>query len=455
MDYSFLTRSYDIRGIYPIQINEELYYYIGQLLAQRFDAKIFSVWYDARPSSVSLKDAMIQGILDAGKNVIELWLCSTDMVTFSSGYYEEIEAGIMITASHNPKEYNGIKACLNNAVPINMQTFWTEILNYLRTDPDKVLATNKWQVTQRDIIQDRINHIRSFVSPDTIKKFNIVVDAGNGTAWVFIGRLLDTFWINYSPLYFEPDGTYPNHDANPLILENIQDMIDKVKETWADLGVAFDGDADRMVVCDEKGEVFTWSLTTAAIAKKMLEKHSWASIIYNTVCGRVAQETIKDNWWKAIRSLVGHAYIKEMMKKDPEVVFAWEHSGHYFFKDNWNADSGSIAFTILLEILSKFDGSISAFRQQYVKYLAIPETNFEVTSRDKISSIYQELKKTYHDAEEIATDDGILVNYADWWFNVRPSSNEPLLRLNMEAVSQELLDQKFDELKKIITIYGK
>ncbi|MBP8017100.1 phosphomannomutase/phosphoglucomutase, partial [Candidatus Gracilibacteria bacterium] len=384
-------------------------------------------------------------IIDAGKNVIDIDLCSTDMIYFASGKYDEIDIGLMITASHNPKEYNGLKACFKNAFPINMKETGKEIKKYLVDWKDNK-NLKKGTYTKKDISDDFVKHVTSFINIKNIKPLKIVADAGNGVAGVFMEKLANKLGFKLIPIYFEPDGNFPNHHPSPIEKENVQDLIKKVKESGADLGVAFDGDADRMYICDEKGEMWNGTITTAMISKLMLEKNPGKKIVYNAICGNIVPEIIAKNKGIGIKEKVGHVYIKEKMGKDNDVIFGGEHSGHYYFRKNWNADSGVIAFTIILELISKSNKKASDLKKEFEKYFSIDETNFKVSSVEKKLA---EIKNIYSSGIQDELD-GLTVRFKDFWFNVRPSSNEPLLRLNLEASSESLLKEKTEELLEII-----
>jgi len=448
MPFSILQRSYDLRGIFPQEINEELFLKLWFFFWEFFDWNNIAIGYDARQSSPELKNAIIHWLQKSGKNIIDIWFCSTDMLTFSTGHFKDIDAWIMITASHNPKQYNGLKVCKKLAKPINIKEISPQIINFL--NKKNITWGNigwGWKIIKRDIKQERIKHILSFINPDSIKPLKIVVDGWNGSAWVFIEELLKQINCEIIPLFLEPDWIFPNHEANPLKPENTKDMIQKVKETKADLGVAFDGDADRMMICDENGEMLSWTIITALIAEHICKNNPKAKIISNTVCWRIIPETIKKYWWIHLRSKVWHTYIKTMMQKNQEILFAWEHSAHYFFKDNRNADSAAIALCIVLELFSTKRNKISEMKNNYDKYVSIHETNFQIKNP---TPIYNKLKQQFPDWT-ISEEDGLLIQYPTRRFNIRASSNEPLIRLNLEADTKEILDKKLKTIKNIIT----
>jgi len=441
---SIFSKSYDLRWIYWTDIDENLFKKLWEFFWYFLKWQNIAIGYDARLSSPSLKNSIIESLNKFWKNTIEIWLCSTDMLTFSTGYFDSIDWWIMITASHNPKEYNWLKVCLKNAFPVSFQNIEKQILKFFDNSPEP--NWEKWTNSQKNITQERINHIISFVDKTKIKPLKIVVDWWNWSAGVFIETLLKNLNCEIVPLFLDPDWNFPNHEANPIKPENTKDLVQKVKQTWADLWVAFDWDADRMMICDENWDMLSWTITTAIIAENILQKRPWSKIIFNTVCGKIASETIKKNWWIPIRSKVWHAYIKEMMKNDPEIVFAGEHSAHYFFKNNRNADSASIALAIILEIISAKKTKVSDIRKYYDKYFSIHETNFKTNNSQKILQI---LKNTYWNWK-ISEEDWLLIEFDQRRFNVRSSSNEPLLRLNLEWNTQEIMLSKFQEIQKTI-----
>lgn len=445
MNLEILDKSYDIRWIYPNDLDEEFYFKLWYAFAVlNKEARVFAVGCDSRLSSELLKKSLISWIIWAWKNVIDIWLCSTDMIYFASMWYW-VDIAMMITASHNPKEYNWLKSCYKNAVPINMKEFWKEIKDYFLSSSFK-LSESSWRYEKRDISDDFVEHIASFIDISKLKKFKIVADAGNWVAWIFMEKLASKLNFELIPMHFEPDGNFPNHHPSPIEMENVVDMIAKVKEIWADLWVAFDWDADRMYICDENWEIWSWSITTAMISKMMLSKSPWKKIIYNAVSSDIVKKTIEDNYWIPIREKVWHVYIKERMAKDEDIIFGGEHSGHYYFRKNANADSWVIAFAVVLALISSSSKKPSELRKEFEVFYSIEETNSKVSD---VKSKINELKEIYS-AWEIDELDWLTIRFSDYWFNVRPSSNEPLLRLNLEAVSKEIMEEKSKEILDFI-----
>ena len=363
MNLSIIGSSYDIRGIYPTDLDEDFYYRFGRALVSIFHFKRAVIGQDARLSSPSLAASLVRGITDGGVDVVDIGICSTDMVSFSTGHYAEVDFGIMVTASHNPKEYNGMKISSKYAVPVNTKTYGAEIREAMMGDMTPVSHIGSTE--ERDIVEDWIEHICSFIDVANIQPLKVVADAGNGTAGVFFGQLAKRVGIECVPMYFDPDGNFPNHHPSPIEPENMVDLINMVKETHADLGVAFDGDADRMYVCDETGIVFSGTVTTAAIASILLARHPRGAVVYNAVCGDTVRETILAHGGTPIMEKVGHVYLKEAMAKNSDICFGGEHSGHYYFRKNWNADSGVIAFMILLESICLTSKKPSELRKEY------------------------------------------------------------------------------------------
>jgi phosphomannomutase len=340
----------------------------------------------------------------------------------------------MITASHNPGEYNGIKFCREGAKPIGIDTGLAEIRD-LSVANKFVKSVTPGTVASKDVIEDWLTHALSFIEPNKLKPIKVVVDAGNGMAGKIIPELEPYLPIEVVEMYFELDGTFPNHIANPIEPENIQDLIARVKEEKADLGIAFDGDGDRAVLIDENGQALTGTVMTAMLADYFIKKHPNSTVLYNATCGWVVPETIQKNGSTPIRTKVGHSYIKAEMRKH-NAVFAGESSGHYYFKDNFNADSGLIAALVALQMISNSKQPLSKLASAYNKYHHIQETNVEVSDKEAtISKI-----ATAFESQKQDRLDGLTVWFDDAWFNVRPSNTEPILRLNAEAKSKNRLD---------------
>jgi len=437
-----IFKAYDIRGIYPQQLNEEVAYALGRSFAEIADSQTIIIGRDMRESGLSLSEKFAAGVIDQGKNVMMIGQVSTDCSYFASGKYNL--AAAMFTASHNPAEYNGIKFSLAGAQPVSEQTGLKK-MQTMCARQDWPTVKTKGEIEHKEILSEYVNHVLSFIDPAKVKNLKLVVDAGNGMAGKIFPLINAKLKCEVTELYFELDGSFPNHEANPIKPENVADLIAEVKKQKADIGLAFDGDADRVFFIDELGNRISSSLIIALVAKKMLTKHPGATIIYNVPCSKIVPEIIIANGGKAILERVGHSFIKATMKKQG-AIFGGEHSGHYYFKENYYADSGLITAVIVLEILAESNQSFSQLLKEYKKYFAIEETNSQV--KDKTKKL-AELKEKYKDAD-IDDLDGLTFKYPDFWFNVRPSNTEPLLRLNLEANSEKLRDKKAKEILNFI-----
>ena len=442
---SEIFKAYDVRGIYNENLTDEIAYNIGRAFVSFLKCKDVVVGYDMRVSSPKLSKAFMKGVIEAGADVIDIGQVSTDGLYFASGSLKK--AAVMFTASHNPPQYNGLKFCKAMAVPINEDTGLTQI--------KKIIENNKYKksgkagkIVKKNILNDYVEHVLSFIHKGEVKNLKIAVDAGNGMAGKVIPLVYDKLPIKIIPLYFKLDGTFPNHLADPSKYENLKELQRIVKKEKCDFGIAFDGDADRIFFVDEDGEIVNSSLISALLAKSVLEKHPNEKIIYNLVNSKIVPETIEKYGGKAHIERVGHSFIKDTMKRI-HAIFACEHSAHYYFKHNFNADSGIIASLIVCEIVSKENKTLSELLKEFEVYSKIEETNFKV--EDKAKKI-QEIKEHYKgkNPKKIMTMDGISIYFDDWWFNVRPSNTEPLLRLNLEADSKELMEEKKDEVVRVI-----
>lgn len=441
-DMSNIFKAYDVRGIYPEEINEQIAYDIGRSFAVFAQAEKIIIGRDMRASGVSLAENFARGVIDQGVDALLIGEISTDCSYFAAGKYNLPAA--MFTASHNPAQYNGIKFSLAGAVPISEDTGLKKI-EEMASSLNLPAANKKGVIEKKDVLHEYIEHALSFIDKNKIKPLSIAVDAGNGMAGKIIPLIEKKLPCKIIPLYFKLDGSFPNHEANPIKPKNVADLIKSVKANHADLGLAFDGDADRVFFIDESGNRVSSSLISAMLAEQILKKNHGAKIIYNVPCSKIVQETIAANGGKAIKERVGHSFIKATMKQE-SAVFGGEHSGHYYFKDNYFADSGLIAALIVLEIISEISQPFSEILKKYKKYFAIEETDSE--TKDKAAKM-RELKEKYADAR-IEELDGVTFNFPDYWFNVRPSNTEPLLRLNLEASTEELKNKKTEEILNII-----
>ncbi len=446
MDES-IFKSYDVRGIYPETINEEIAEKIGMAFVNHFNLKKVAVGRDGRISSPQLEAAMISGIKKAGADVVKIGIISTDMLYFTSAYYDDIDGGVNVTASHNPKDNNGFKFILKNAVAVSGEEggyAMRDLIKGGKLRPSSHLG-GEGKVEERDIYEDYTKKLKSLIDTSKLKPLKVVVDAGNGVGGFIFEKVISGLPIEYIPLYCEIDGNFPNHQPSPIEDQNLVDIKKKVVDEGADIGLAFDGDGDRIYLIDEKGNAINATIMTAMIAKKMLEKNPGARILYNVNVGWIVPETIKK--MKGIPSItkVGHSLIKAQMRKE-DGLFAGEHSGHYFFKDLYYADSGMLASLIVLELMSEDGRKLSEIVSEYDKYALSGEINTDVADP---SAKIAEIKEKYSDGK-ISELDGLSVEYPDWRFILRPSNTEPLLRLNVEAKTKELMETKRDELLNMI-----
>ncbi len=452
---SKIFKAYDVRGVYGKDLTDDVAYKIGRAFVSFLKCRDVVVGYDMRVSSPKLSKAFMKGANDEGANAIDIGEVSTDGLYFASGFLKK--AGVMFTASHNPPEYNGMKFCKANAVPINEETGLNKIrsiaekIQYEKNN-NKIKKINKKQkigrIIKKNILNEYVKHVLSFIDKDKIRILKIAVDAGNGMAGKIVPLIYKNLRVKIIPLYFKLDGTFPNHLADPSKYENLRKLQETVKKEKCDFGMAFDGDADRIFFIDENGDVINASLISALIIKNILKKHPNKKIIYNLVSSKIVPETIEKYGGKAHIERVGHSFIKDTMRKI-NAVFACEHSAHYYFKHNFNADSGMIASLIVAEIVSKEGRKLSELLREFEVYFKIEETNFKVEDKKaKLKEIVQIYRKK--NPKKIMTMDGVSVYFDDYWFNVRPSNTEPLLRLNLEADSKELMEEKTEELERVI-----
>ncbi|HET7637491.1 MAG TPA: phosphomannomutase/phosphoglucomutase, partial [Ktedonobacteraceae bacterium] len=419
--------AYDVRGIYGETLTDAVAYRIGRAAAQYLNVPEIAVGRDMRLSSPQLAAAILQGITDQGVNAVDLGMTTTDGLYFAVGKFN-YPAGVMITASHNPGKYNGMKFCRAQAFPISLESGLAEIRDLAVSGQFTEPAT-RGKITKRDIIDDYVNHVLTFVDVSKIKPLKVVIDAGNGMAGLVLPRVFQRLPCELVPLYFELDGNFPHHPASPIEPENMVDVQQKVREVHADLGGAFDGDADRMFPVDEHGDLVDGSMVTAAMAESLLRKHPGSTILYNLIVSKSVPALINKSGGKAVRTRVGHSYIKAEMRK-LNAIFGGEHSGHFYFRDNWFADSGLIAFLILLELISVENKPLSEILKPLDQGVRSGEINSTVHDvQGKLQALEDHFGK---DAPSVDKLDGITIDYGDWWFNVRPSNTEPLLRLNLE-----------------------
>ncbi len=440
-----IFKAYDVRGIYGTELTDEAAYAIARAFVQYLGVDRVAVGRDMRVSSPALATAIIRGITDQGADAIDLGMTTTDELYFAVGKFG-YPAGMMITASHNPAQYNGIKMCRAEAVAISSETGGNAIRDLVLSgqvkDPER-----KGQVHHRDVTDDYINHALSFIDVSKIKPLKVAVDAGNGMAGMIIPRVFQRLPATLVPLYFELDGTFPNHPASPIEPENTAVLRQTVRDQHLDMGVAFDGDADRMFLIDEHGNLLGGDMVTALVANSLLRKQPGATILYNLISSRSVPELIERDGGRAVRTRVGHSFIKAQMRQE-NAIFGGEHSGHFYFRDNWYADSGLIAFLIVLELVSESGKPVSELVAAIDKRFRSGEINSEVS--DQKSKIAEIEEKYRAQGAEIDHLDGITVSFPTWWFNVRPSNTEPLLRLNLEADTRDEMERRRDEVLHLI-----
>jgi len=439
-------KAYDVRGIYPSELDEEGGYAIGRAFAEHFEPKKIAVGRDMRISSPSMAAAVNQGVTEGGASVVDIEMVGTEMVYFAVGELG-LDGGIAVTASHNPKEYTGMKIVRRGALPVGGDSGLAEIR-------DRALALSGHDRGQTPAVAERVDiyppfveKVMSFIDPALVKPLGVVIDAANGMAGAMLPPVLAGLPIAAVRCFFEPDGTFPNHEPNPLLEENREFIMAKVREEEADLGIAFDGDADRCFFVDDGGEFVPGDFVTALLAEAMLEREPGGTIIYDVRASWAVRDTVARLGGTALPNRVGHAFIKHRMR-EVDAVFAGEVSGHYYFRDFYQADSGAIPALLMLEVISKKDAPLSEILRPYrERYFLTGEINLRV---DDVALKLQELKEHFAAQGEISHLDGISVTAEDWHMNVRPSNTEPLLRLNLEALDPELRQRKLEEALAVI-----
>jgi phosphomannomutase len=437
-------KAYDVRGVYGKDLDEEGAYAIGRSCVEHFEPRKIAVGHDMRVSSPSMAKAAIEGAADGGADVLDLGLVGTEMVYFAVGELG-LDGGIEVTASHNPKEYTGMKIVRRGALPVGGESGLLEVR-------DRALAgfgevKRRGNVEPYDIWPAYVDRVLSFVDVSAIKPLRVVIDAANGMAGVMLPPILDRLPIDARTYYFEPDGTFPNHEPNPLLPENREFIIAKTRDESADLGVAFDGDADRCFFVDDTGEFVPGDFITALLAESILDKEPGAKIIYDVRASWAVPDTIERAGGVPLINRVGHAFIKHRMRKE-DAVFGGEVSGHYYFRDFSQADSGVVPFLLVLELISKRGQKLSEILAPYRdRYFLTGELNTPVQD---VPVKLQELKERFGSVGNVSHLDGISVDFDDWHFNVRPSNTEPLLRLNLEARTKEQMERRRDEVLGLI-----
>jgi phosphomannomutase len=436
--FAAIVKAYDIRGTVPDQLNARLVFSIGAGFAKFVSGKGSSkvvIGRDMRESGIELSKAFAAGALSEGLGVVDIGLASTDLLYFASGFLDL--PGAMLTASHNPAQYNGIKCCLKAAQPIGQDSGLADIrrgaedlLAQAPADGAVGAVESDERYEHRDLLDEFVAHVLSFTDRDLMAPFRIVADTANGMGGLVAPRVFAGLPVELEVLYGELDGTFPNHPADPIQVENLADLRKRILETGADVGLAYDGDADRVFLVDELAEPLSGSLTTSIVAAAMLEQHPGSTILYNLICSKAVPEVIRERGGIPVRTRVGHSFIKATMA-ETGAVFGGEHSGHYYFRDNYRADSGTIAAVVILGVMSKASLPLSELRKPFERYADSGEINTEVGDAlaviEGVAAIYSQ------QGAELDRLDGLTVDLGDWWFNLRPSNTEPLLRLNLEA----------------------
>jgi phosphomannomutase len=437
-------KAYDVRGLYPSELDEEGAYAIGRAYAEHFEPRRIAVGRDMRVSSPSMARALIEGAADAGSDVLDVGMVGTEMVYFAVGELG-LDGGACVTASHNPKEYTGMKIVRRGALPVGGESGLLDVRDRAlrgfgeRERRGEVRDENIWPAFRERVL--------SFVDPDAIAPLRVVIDAANGMAGAMLPPVLERLPIDAVRCFFAPDGTFPNHEPNPLLPENREFIVAKTLEEGADLGVAFDGDGDRCFFVDDTGGFVPGDFVTALLAEAILAKEPGGKVIYDLRASWAVPETIERAGGKPLPSRVGHAFIKHLMRKE-DALFGGEISGHYYFRDFSQADSGVVPFLLMLELVSRKERKLSEILEPYrSRYFLTGELNTRVAD---VPLKLQELKELFGREGSVSHLDGLSVDADDWHFNVRPSNTEPLLRLNLEARSQELMERKQDEVLAVI-----
>lgn len=449
-DLQTIVKAYDIRGTYPDQIDANTCQALGVGYANYIrsiepETTEIVIARDMRPSGPELTSAFADGVQSQGLNVLDIGLASTDMIYFASGSLNI--PGAMFTASHNPAGYNGIKLCRSAAAPIGEGSGLEEISAVATAWSEGSVAEAETVGTRRsdDLLDAFATHVHSFVDVRTLKPLKVIADTANGMGGLIVPKVFETLPFDIEVMYPELDGTFPNHEANPIQPENIVDLQKRVLETGADIGLAFDGDADRVFLVDNEGNGISGSLTTAMLAKATLDNDPGAKVIYNLICSKTVPEVVTENGGTPIRSRVGHSFIKQIMAESG-AAFGGEHSAHYYFRDNWRADSGIIASMLVLSELSAFDGTLAEMLAPYQRYAASGEINTVV---EDAPAVIAAVKAKYADSDQDELD-GLTVDCGDWWFNLRASNTEPLLRLNLEASTEQEVTKRVAEVKAVM-----
>jgi phosphomannomutase len=439
-------KAYDVRGIYPAELDEEGARAIGRAYVEQFEPKAIAVGRDMRLSSPTMQEAFVRGAAEAGADVLDIGMIGTEMLYYAVGELG-LDGGATITASHNPKEYTGAKIVRRGALPVGADSGLLEIRDRALSLQDVSGGQTPGRVEKRDVYPGFVDKVLSFIDPSAVRPLRVVIDAANGMAGAMLPPILERLLVEAVPCFFEPDGSFPNHEPNPLLPENREFIVAKVTEEGADLGIAFDGDADRCFFVDDTGEFVPGDFVTALLAESMLEKVPGGTIIYDVRASWAVRDLVERLGGTALPNRVGHAFIKLRMR-ELEAVFAGEVSGHYYFRDFYQADSGTIPALLVLELVSKRGQKLSEILRPFrERYFLTGELNTPVAD---VALTLQRLKEHFAGQGEISHLDGISITAEDWHMNVRPSNTEPLLRLNLEALDPALMARKRDEALEVI-----
>ena len=443
-----IFKAYDVRGLYPDEINEDVARLIGRGFAAYLETPRIGLSRDMRVSSPALASAFLDGVLEQGTDVFDYGMMATDMLYFAV-VRDDLGGGAQVTASHNPKQYNGVKMVRSGALPLSGDAGIGDIRDMIAKDRLPPPAARRGSVSSRNVVPEYVEKVMSFIDPAVITSFSVVLDAGSGMAGLVAPALFDRLPCRVTRLCFEIDGTFPNHEANPLIEENRREITAEVIRQKADIGIAWDGDADRCFFIDGSGEFISGDFVTALLAEAFLLKHPGSTIIYDLRASHAVKDVVARYGGRALMNRVGHAFIKQRMREE-DAIFGGEVTGHYYFRDFYYADNGLIPALLMLELMSKKNQSLHDLLQPFrERYFISGEINTKLASMQEVPKKLTAIEARYTDAA-IARMDGLSVDYPDWHFNVRPSNTEPLLRLNLEAASPALMAQKRDEVLALI-----
>lgn len=446
-----IFKAYDVRGTVPDQLDADIIERLGAAFTRyaldraaadgTTPVERVLVAHDMRPSGDEFAAAFARGVMSQGVDAVHLGLASTDLLFWAAGSQDA--PGAMLTASHNPAQYNGIKLALSGARPVGEQTGLTDIKEMMLEGVEE--AAVQGTSGELDLMDAFATHVHSFVDTSVLRPLRIVADAANGMGGLTAPAVFEGLPVELDMLYGELDGTFPNHPADPIQPENLRDLQARVLETGADVGLAFDGDADRVFLVDDKGELVSGSLTTAIVAAAMLDKHPGSTILHNLICSKAVPEVIREHGGTPVRTRVGHSFIKQVMA-ETGAAFGGEHSGHYYFRDNYRADSGIIAAVSVLEVICRAGVPLSELRRPYERYADSGEIN---TAVDDPHAVIEMISAHYAGCDQDRLD-GLTCDFGTWWFNVRPSNTEPLLRLNLEAPTRAECEAHVAEVRELI-----